>query len=342
MATSSPNQTTSLMTLPRELRDEIVGYLILPEFVYTSSDKPNTEHLHFTRREAKTFVDTRIYLASRISPNVLGVCQQLRQECLQHHAHILDSSANSTAMNDTQNPDQKPPSSVLAERLGTEKDEEAERLGNHGVRITLEAGRAQRGNFGYFQPIREELSPRFLALLPLIEKAKRLRLVVWPGYDWWNGQRPRAMTRVNGRLRHVGSSNGDSQSVHPDVVSFAIGKVLERLPAVEELSLDVLVHVSEVAQWDLPDQKWDNIQYWLDGPVARTCRPTVRKVVRRLTTVWTPKLTEAFYTQEEIRSDGEKKWHVSRKGNMRTVSNPYAMIAKRFLLMALAHDRVPS
>jgi hypothetical protein len=309
------------MTLPRELRDEIVSYLILPEFVYTSSEKPNTEHLHFTRRQAKTFVDTRIYLASRISPNVLGVCQQLRQECLQHHAHVLDSSASSTSMNNTQSSDQKSPSSVLAERLGTEKDEEAERLGNRGVRITLEAGRAQRGNFGYFQPVREELSPRFLALLPLMEKAKRLRLVVWPGYDWWNGQRPRAVRRVNGHLRHVDSSNGDSQPVQQDVVSFAIGKILEQLPAVEELSLDVLVHVSDIAQWDLPDQKWKNIQYWLDGPVARGYRPTVRKVVRRLTAVWDATLTEAFYTQEEIRSDGGKSWHINRKGNMRTVSN---------------------
>jgi hypothetical protein len=35
---------------------------------------------------------------------------------------------------------------------------------------------------------REKLSPRFLAL---------------PGYDWWNGSKPRAVRRLNGRLRLI-------------------------------------------------------------------------------------------------------------------------------------------
>lgn len=318
MAASRPDQPPSLMTLPRELRNEIIGYLTLPNFVYTSSDKPNTSNLHLVKGQAKTYVDTRIYVPCRLSPSLLGVCQQLRQESLQHHVHLLESPIPHTIARD--NRCEKPPSSVLAERLGTESNEAVERLGDHSVRITLEADTAQRGRFGYFQPIREEVSPRFLGLLPLMERVKRLRLVVWPGYDWWNGQRPRAVRRVKGHLQHVEQSHSDAELLKPDVVSLAIGKILERFPAVEELSIDVLILVNDVARWDLPDQKWDNIQYWLDGPVTRDYPLTVRKVVRRLAVAWIPPVEEAFFTQVETRLGEGKTWRIKRRGDMRTVS----------------------
>jgi len=312
-------QSTSLLTLPRELRDEILTYLILPEFVYTSSAKPNTTNLHRGKVDAKTYVDTRIYLPCRISPNVLGVCRQLRDECLHHHTYILNTHFTSPSPTTKESDrDAKPTSTILASRLGTEADDEAERLHDASLRITLEAQRAQRGKFGYSIPAREELSPRFLALLPLMSKAKKLRLVVWPGFDWWNGSRPRAMKLVNGRPRIDPEGVPDK----PDAVSYAIGKVLECLSGVEEVEVDVVAHVGDLSRWDLPDAKWESVQYWLDGAVAREGGQRLKKVTRRLAGVWNTELVEAFYEQEELKVQGGT-WRVKRHGDMRTVSKSW-------------------
>jgi hypothetical protein len=328
MATSKNHPAASLMGLPRELRDEILAYLVLPGYVYTSSDKPNTANLHRSKVQANTFVDTRIYLPCRLSPNVLGVSRQLRDECLQCHNYILalsSSSPVSTAALDSEKQPQRSNSNILAERLGNELDEEAERLGDHGVRITLEAQRAQRGPFGYAIPVRDELSPRFLALLPLMKRARKLRLVIWAGYEWWNGSRPRAMKMVNGRPR----IDPDAQPDKPDAVSFAVGKVLEQLPAVEELEIDIIAHVGEFSRWDLPVLAWENVQYWLDGPIAREGGQSLKKVNRKLAGVWDPKLTEAFYEQQETRVDASEKWHIKRHGDVRTVSKDHQTLGRK-------------
>jgi hypothetical protein len=301
------------MSLPRELRDQILEYLALPDFVYTSSAKPNTADLHRSKVEAKAFVDTRIFLPCRMSPNVLGVCRQLREECLQYHSHMLLSC--SLCATPLPRPKQ-PSSSILAARLGNEIDDNTERLGDYGIRITLEALRARRGPFGYSIPTRDELSPRFLALLPLMERSKKLRLVVWAGYDWWNGSRPRATKIVNGRPK----IDENAQATKPDAVSFAIEKVLERLPAVEELEVVIQAHTDEFSRWDLPDVVWQNMQYWLDGPITREGGQPLKKVHRKLAVVWHAKLVEAFYEQQETRQGDSGTWHVKRHGDMRTVS----------------------
>jgi hypothetical protein len=313
MATTITSQRVSLMQLPRELRDEIIGHLALPGFVYTSSEKPDTANLHRTKAQANTFVDTRIYIPCRISPNVLGVCRQLREECLQYHNYILVSEQYASTIG--RGSEDKPISNILAERLGQEVEEEAERLDDHHLRITMEAQRAQRGHFGYSEPVREELSPRFLALLPLMEKTRKLRLVVWAGYDWWNGSRPKALVKVNGRMKI-----DETAPVKPDAVSFAIGKILERLPHVEELEVDILAHVGELSRWDLPDLAWENLQSWLDGPIVRDAGQNLTKVMRRLGGVWNPKLVEHIYKQQETRVGGTETWHIKRNGDMRTVS----------------------
>ena len=300
----------SLLTLPRELRDEIISYLSLPSFIYTSSSKPNTENLHRSKVQASTFVDTRIYLPCRISPNVLRVCRQLREECLQYHRSAMN------AQTDTSKDDKGPTTSnVLAERLGQEDDECAERIGDQDLRITLEAQRALRGPFGYAIPVREELSPRFLALLPLIERARKLRIVVWAGFDWWNGSRPCAMTRMNGRMRI-----DENAPAKPDAVSFAIGKVLERLSAVEELEVVILARTGDFSKWDLPDPAWTNIQYWLDGPILSEKSEALRVVRRQLSAVWGSDEVEAFYDQRETRVGESRTWHVKRHGCVKTVS----------------------
>lgn len=314
MAASHEISHTSLLSLPREIRDQIIGYCALPAFVYTSSDKPNTTNLHRGKVQANTFIDTRIYLPYRLSSNVLGVCRLLRAECLQHQTYAL-ASFSSTAGSD-QDPDILPRSNVLAERLGQEVDEEAERLeyGNQ-LRITLEAQRALRGPHGYAIPVRDELSPRFMALLPLMNRTRQLRIVVWAGFDWWNGSRPRPFVKVNGRMRI-----DENAPAGPDAVSFAVKKILEQLPAVEELQLDILAHVGDLSRWDLPEPPWAHIQYWLDGPVTPRSGQALQSVRRRLCGVWNSKLVEASYEQQETRLEGNT-WHIKRHGERCTVSN---------------------
>ncbi|KAH7066667.1 hypothetical protein BKA63DRAFT_125436 [Paraphoma chrysanthemicola] len=310
------SKPTSLLTLPRELRDEIITHLILPAFVYTSSSKPNTANLHRTATDAQPYVDTRIHLPSRIAPNILGVCRQLRSECLQLHNHIIASLSSDSPPLSPPLSETRPPSWHLAERLGTGADEEAERLNDVGIRITLEVQRAQRGRFGYATPVREDLSPRFLALLPLLQGTRKLRLVVWPGFDWWNGSRPRTTKMVNGRMRI-----DDAAPQKPDAVSFAVAKVLEKLTEVEDLEIDVLAHVGDISRWDLPDTVWEGVQYWLDDFVVQEGGRNLKKVVRRLAGVWKQDLIEASYVQEETRiGEGGKHgtWRVKRKGDMRT------------------------
>ncbi|KAF1914757.1 hypothetical protein BDU57DRAFT_540636 [Ampelomyces quisqualis] len=311
MVVSPDPQPIAFLGLPRELRDHIIGYLALPHFVYTSSDKPNTANLHRSKLPAHTFVDTRIHLPCRISPHVLGVCRQLREECLQYHSHALNSHSSAAA---DVRPSQEPPvSNLLAERVGQEVDEEVERLGEHPLRITLEVQRQLRGKFGYAIPVREELSPRFLALLPLMDRARKLRLVIWPGYDWWNGARPQAFTKINGRIKI--DANAPPK---PDALSVSIGKVLDCLPAVEELQVDVLAHVGDLSRWDLPDSVWTKIQYWLDGPIASEGGHALQKVCRKITGVWSPGCIETLYDQQETRTGDGSKWHIKRHGDMRT------------------------
>src|SRR5947209_3544052 len=89
MATSSP--LPPLLAIPRELREEILQYLTLPEYVYTSTTTASTHNLHRARKAEKTYIDTRISFPSRLPANILATCRQLRQECLEHHAHLLNS-----------------------------------------------------------------------------------------------------------------------------------------------------------------------------------------------------------------------------------------------------------
>jgi len=123
------------------------------------------------------------------------------------------------------------------------------------------------------------------------------------------------MKFVNGRSRIDESKVSDQ----PDAVSYAIGRVLDMLPVVEEVEVDIFAHVGAISRWDLATPPWEGIQYWLDGPVAREGTVGLKSVKRRLKTVWDEKKTEAFYVQSEMRTGGGR-WHVKRRGDVRTVS----------------------
>lgn len=301
-----------LLALPCELRNEIFEYLTLPMCVYTST---HTQGYHTSTRDASTYIDTRICLPSRPPANILASCRQLRQESLDHHAHQLNLA-------DTFRPletEGRPMSSILAEKLGTEFSEEAERAcDDRTLRITLEVQRKLRGSMGYTVPIRNELSPRMLALLPLIQHTRKLKLAIWPGFEWWNGG-PQRLTDKYGNL-HVNLA----QVSRLDAVTVAIGKLLEVLPNIEDLAIDVLMQASEAGNWDLPDRKWENIQAWLDASILDTSISThgqaLQRVARRLIGFWKASEPEPFYNQLETRKAPGSVWEVERKGDMGTVS----------------------
>jgi hypothetical protein len=205
-------------------------------------------------------------------------------------------------------------SNVLAERLGTEFAEEAERAcDDDTLRITLEVQRQLRGAHGYYIPARDDMSPRFLALLPIMERTRKLRLTIWPGYDWWNGGPPVFIDkRGNARIN-------PGEVGRPNAASVAISRVLKYFPHVEELNVDVLMQASDGGHWDLPDKKWDNVQPWLDAPVMPNIGDTLKKITRKLTGFWRKSDPEPFYIQHEIRQSGDT-WKVDRKGDMGTVS----------------------
>jgi hypothetical protein len=296
------------LALPRELRDEILGYLILPQYVYTSTSTKDTQNLYKSRQSAiDTYLDTRIYLPSRPPANILATCRQLREECLEHRLDPTISVALST-------PENRPLSNILAERLGTEFAEEAERAFDDDTpRITLEIQRQLRGAHGYYIPTRDEVSPRLLALLPIMERNKKLRLTLWPGYDWWNGGPPVFIDKRGNARTNPG------EAAKPNAASVAISRMLQHFPNVEELSVDVLMQASDGGRWDLPDKKWENIQSWLDAPIMPNMEQTVKKVTRKLTGFWKASDPESFYVQQETRQSGNN-WKVDRKGDMGTVS----------------------
>ncbi|KAF1364442.1 hypothetical protein EJ07DRAFT_99502 [Lizonia empirigonia] len=309
------------LAMPQELRDEILHYLTLPGTVYTSSAKADTFSLHQvgSRKTEETYVDTRIYLPSRPPDNLLATCKQLRQECLEQHTHLLNSFI---AVEREESNTKVASSTKLAERSGTEFDEAAERAVDDDVtlRLTLEVQRGQRGPFGGFaMPARRDLSPRFRALLPFMWTVRRLKLIIWPGFDWWNGP-----PQVSPLAETAGTDVVAETKL--DAVVVAVRKVLDQLPAIEELDLSIFIATGDLFRWDLPDVKWEKIQPWLDGPITKSGGLKLRKVSRTLTSVWQmPEVISAsyqpFYVQKETRSDtSTNRWHVERQGGLRAVS----------------------
>lgn len=146
-----------------------------------------------------------------------------------------------------------------------------------------------------------------------MERAKKLRLILWPGFDWWNGGAP-VMVDKYGNAR----VNPDAVD-KPNVATVAITEVLQHFPHVEELNVDVLMQASEGGRWDLPDRKWENIQPWLDAPIASDVGPNLVKITRNLIAFWDASKPETFYVQHEVLETGNT-WRIDRNGDMGTVS----------------------
>jgi hypothetical protein len=343
---SSEMSASPLLALPRELREEILSYLAVPRQVYTSSKTPNAVPARDSRESylpvrgfEETYIDSRVCLPLHPPANLLATCKQLREECLVLHTHLLNSSASTFTPSTSSLEGAKPKDPLYVKLKDQGFDETAEKSLDDGtaVCLALEVQRMHMNSFGGYVPTRDALSPRFIALIPFMQKAKKLQLVVWPGFDWLDGEKQPS-------LRFP-------RPVKPNPLTFAIDKILEQIPAVEELSIHILVATGDLFRWDLPDAKWGNIQPWLDRSVTSIRQLALKKVSRTMATVWENRSDEVqgyqpIYEQSEVRIGSGNSWNVKRQGGLRTVRIvPFCINPKLTRYEALPHGtccRAPS
>lgn len=251
------------------------------------------------------------------------------------HTRLLGSRLPATLVDNR--PPEETSSYQVASRNNTTDDERMERAHDEDMaRITLEVCRGYRGTMGFYMPERRDPSPRFLGLVPLLGRLKMIKFTVWAGFDWWSDKGPwrgpGAIRTITARLRRTWPDQDDTilepsrVEYDPNIVSLpqpedklfvAIGVLLQHLPLVEEVRIDVLMHLMDFVMWDFSDTQWKGIQGWLDGPVCRPDKGQLKKVSRRLMLVNpTPPIPSAcMLRQVETRGEGEDFFVVRRGTN---------------------------
>lgn len=293
---TSTHSQSLFLTLPRELRDEIYQLLVLPQTVMSSTSKLDDRSLRRMKASrSEAHIDTRIYLPIRAPLNLIGTCRQLREECLDTISYMINSSSIKRARDeDRQQVTAEPTTSAFEDN--TELEELAECATDSGiVRLTLEMARPYRTNMGAYIPNRETPSPRFLALVPLLSRVKKVKFVVWGAYDWWKGpivryirvpksERPLVKRTsadetdsVLSRRKIDTSIQAQALEEKPNLLSVAIDGILQHMPMVEEVDVDALISPGDYWNWDLPEKRWEGLRGWLDVTI---CRPDGRKMSR--------------------------------------------------------------
>lgn len=304
MQSSHSNLQSTLLTIPRELRDEIFSHIVLPEHVFTSTSRPNAQTLHQSTRNPQAFIDTRIYLPARAPSNTLSICRQLREEFLDYICRISDVSTIPPVPSDK--PAEECQSNILAARVNQEDEDMAERRRDTGtVRITMEINRAMRGNMGFFTPVRDKVSPRFTAMNFLLRRLQKVKFVVWGAMGWWEGP---------------------AQSVI-DPLLVSVDEVLKLMPNVEDVDIDIFVPPREYLHWEKPEVRNEGIASWLRSSISLAKDRRFSRVDRRLMVNMPPDRMVTFYRQLEERkydSSVPDKYtlQVSEGESMVSVENP--------------------
>jgi hypothetical protein len=98
----------------------------------------------------------------------------------------------------------------------------------------------------------------------------------------------------------------------------AIAGMMAYLPEVEEVQINVLLHAAEYWNWDLPDNRWEGLQPWLEGPAFPSVGPNIKKVVRKFNVgnPQAPQYFATFYHQIEDYSNSSES--MERIVNVRT------------------------
>ncbi|KAH7128378.1 hypothetical protein B0J11DRAFT_578596 [Dendryphion nanum] len=309
----------SLLTIPRELREDIISHLVLPEHVFTSTSSPNAQSLHQTSETPDTYIDTRIYIPVRFPSNVLSVCRQLRLETIHYVCRLANAPALSSIANET--PVEETQSNILAARTNQSDEDVAERHRDNGsVRITMEIKRPIRSrNMGYYTPVRDTISPRFVALEFIFRHLKRIKFVVWGGMAWWEGppknrgELPRERnksTRISRDQTDGATSTHEAeQFLAPapesnatlDPLSVSMNALLNYMPGVEEVEIDIIIHAREYLNWNLPENRQQGILGWFDAPLFTSTNKKFGKVDRRLMICMTQECAITFHRKLEER-----------------------------------------
>lgn len=282
---SSPAITTALkptlLTLPRELRNEIYTHLFLPSHTYSTSPRPSSYAIKRLTPTQPTYIEDEIFLPTRPPLNLLYTCAQTRHEVLEQTALAFNNPPARYQRHGTTTP--PPPSSSAAPATTTSDASTSTNVNDATapVTITLQHQIPVRGPFGPYTPTRTALSPRFHTLLPLLTLSKRLRFTIWAGWAWWDGPpltrtSPLPSSGARRVARRVSCNETDCVEVTPrtvrsrerDTLGVVLGKVLGCLSGVEEVEVEVRMLVWDYWNWDLPVRRWERVEGWLGGSVV--------------------------------------------------------------------------
>jgi hypothetical protein len=274
----------TLLTLPRELRDEIYRHFLLPPGFCKCEPSRNRYALRTT---LATYIDKTIFLPARLPPNLLQVCRQMRTEALQTLMDIANSPPLRTRLR-----------SALSESSNSTADEYSTRARETDPwpQVAMDVQVAVRVSYGSFIPERTELSPTLLVHLPILQHVRQLQFAIWPGWLWWNGPKEKRATsilpNISSMRAHRSALSPDQmyerttpalvQTGEPDALGVAVETVLARLPCVQDVEIDVFMHLADYWNWDLPDRRWVRAKGWLDAPVEKGAGRRWKRVKRQL------------------------------------------------------------
>jgi hypothetical protein len=175
---------------------------------------------------------------------------------------------------------------------------------SNGPEIQMHVLAPTRGSTGSFVPDRTELSPTFVHHKHFFESSKEVNLEIWPGDSWWNGEKSVTMNN-------------------------AIAEILSHFPEAESVNIDILLHMWEFYNWNLPLQGTAhrvNINEFTNASFRRPNGEPYKSVKREMKIPHDPEgsLTDiCFYSKEETYNDADGEIHIMEQ--ICTVSHSFRL-----------------
>ncbi|KAF1952206.1 hypothetical protein CC80DRAFT_552634 [Byssothecium circinans] len=111
-------------------------------------------------------------------------------------------------------------------------------------------------------------------MLPLLSRLKRIKFIIWAG-EVETAQFKRTFPDQDDLVlapsqwkQVVPTSSSSTDNLSRDSLSRTLATLLEHLPLVSEVHIDILIDATSYLNWDLLDPKWVTVQKWLGGPIA--------------------------------------------------------------------------
>ena len=294
---SNSQKPCPLLRLPTELKEEIFSYLLLPRTTYRTSPttdpkkpmKPSPEptspaekrgnagvpdwlfmgpqqHAPYTADDipGDFHIDTCIWLPCRLPKVVFWVCKQLREDCLAYYVHHLNFSRHPTIRDPVPLTLADYVSSLEKDRMFDEYVEQYQDDGEGYVRVTLEFFRQWRSAHDFFMIDRQNISPQFMALTPVFNRLRKIKFIVWFGYA----------KSINRQW-----SSDMVLSSHPGKT---IGALLEHLPLLEEVKIDLFLREVNYWNWKRPNAWWSEVKDWFERPMPLVPGGRLKRIARKV------------------------------------------------------------